>query len=122
MSDNPADQQKIVTKEKLAQSLSYLSTLIDMCEGAIAVDLDAKITWINHRYLKLLEIDSASRIIGQPIEKVIPESRLRQVITTGKPILLDLMQFGEQTFVVCRLPLLDEHGQTRGCHRICFLP
>jgi transcriptional regulator with PAS, ATPase and Fis domain len=36
------------------------------------------------------------------------------VVETGKPILLDMMQFGERSFVVTRLPLLDDDNGVIG--------
>ncbi|MBI3446096.1 MAG: sigma 54-interacting transcriptional regulator, partial [Magnetospirillum sp.] len=45
---------------------------------------------------------------------VIPNSLMRHVLTSGMPILLDIMAFGERSFVVTRVPLKDEAGQVIG--------
>jgi transcriptional regulator with PAS, ATPase and Fis domain len=39
---------------------------------------------------------------------------MRQVVQTGEPILLDIMPFGDEQFVVTRMPLNDEHGRVIG--------
>jgi len=45
---------------------------------------------------------------------VIPNSLMRQVIESGRPIMLDIMDFGEESFVVNRLPLRDDAGAIIG--------
>ncbi len=53
-------------------------------------------------------------VTGLEVEDVIPNSLMRQVVTTGRPILLDIMEFGPRSFVVIRLPLLDDVGGIQG--------
>jgi transcriptional regulator with PAS, ATPase and Fis domain len=89
-----------------------LGGLIDcfaqLCDGVVIVDHDARIVWMNEHYPKKLGLTDPDAVIGQAIETVIPNSRMREVVTTGKPIMLDIMDFGSQSFVVMRLPLRDE--------------
>lgn len=77
----------------------------DLCEGAIAVDTEARIVWMNEKYRALLGIGEKEPIIGREIEEVIPNSLMREVVKSGRPVLLDIMQFGERWFVVTRIPL-----------------
>jgi transcriptional regulator with PAS, ATPase and Fis domain len=84
-----------------------------LCEGTVIVDREARVIWINDRYAALLNIDPA-KAIGQEIEAVIPNSLMRQVVTTGEPILLDLLETANQTFVVMRMPFRDEAGEVAG--------
>lgn len=86
----------------------------DMCEGAVAVDTEARIVWINEKYRALLAFPAERAIVGEPIEDVIPKSLLRQVVETGRPILVDIMQFGAQSFVVTRIPLRDDSNAVIG--------
>ncbi len=90
--------------------------------GAIVVDREARIQWINDGYLELLGLPSANVVLGRPVEQVIPHSRLREVIQHGEPILLDFMLQGEQTFVVTRLPVLDEAGGITGAIGLLLYP
>jgi transcriptional regulator with PAS, ATPase and Fis domain len=95
-------------------SASLIRALTEMCDGAVIVDQDARVTWIQDKYRALLGIDPDCRVVGQPVEDVIPNSQLRSVVETGRPILLDIMDFGSQHFVVTRIPLADEKGKITG--------
>lgn len=93
---------------------SLFERLDKLCEGALAVDKDARIVWINEKYAHKLGLGSAVDAIGKEVEAVIPNSLMRQVVRTGEPILLDIMEFGHESFVVTRMPLNDEHGHVIG--------
>ncbi len=82
--------------------------------GAIAVDREGHITWINSRYASLLGIKEPHTLIGRPVRAVIPHSRLPEVLRTGQPLLLDIMEHQIQQLVVSRLPFFDDAGQVSG--------
>ncbi|HNE00540.1 MAG TPA: sigma 54-interacting transcriptional regulator [Plasticicumulans sp.] len=84
------------------------------CEGAMAVDREARIVWINEPYAQALGLADAAAALGKPVEDVIPHSLMREVVQSGRPILLDIMQHGARSLVVTRLPLTDEHGAVIG--------
>ncbi len=88
--------------------------LDSLCEGAIAVDQQARVVWMNEKYAKKLGLESVDAALGREVEEVIPNSLMRQVVQTGEPILLDIMEFGEEQFVVTRMPLNDDHGRVIG--------
>jgi transcriptional regulator with PAS, ATPase and Fis domain len=83
-------------------------------EGTVIVDKDARIVWINDRYVRRFGLEDASRVVGQPCEKLIPGSLLRQVACDGKPILLDMMDTAKDPLVVTHLPLHDDVGGVIG--------
>ncbi|KAA0575881.1 PAS domain-containing protein [Azospirillum sp. B21] len=92
-----------------------------MIDGAILVDRDARIVWSNDKHVwfndKLmaqLGLRSTAELIGQPVERVIPHSRMREVVETGRSLPLDIMRYGEHTLLVSRLPLRDERGEVIG--------
>ncbi|MEC5217976.1 transcriptional regulator with PAS, ATPase and Fis domain [Actimicrobium sp. GrIS 1.19] len=89
-------------------------------EGAIAIDRHGNIVWVNDKYLRMLGNLNAQEVLGQAIETIIPHSLLRQVLTNGEPILLDLMGFGNQTFVVTRMPITDAEGEVIGAVGFCL--
>jgi transcriptional regulator with PAS, ATPase and Fis domain len=93
---------------------SLFERLSNLCEGAIAVDAQARVVWINDKYLVTLGLASAEQALGKEVEEVIPNSLMRRVIETGEPILLDIMGFGNQSLVVTRMPLEDEAGRIIG--------
>jgi len=84
-----------------------------LCEGTVIVDKNARVVWINDRYAARLNVDPVLAI-GQDIETIIPNSLMRQVVTTGQPILLDLLEANGQTFMVMRMPVRSEDGEVAG--------
>ncbi len=104
------DQEQV--RRRSMQSL--FESLDNLCEGTVVVDRNARIVWINDRYALRLGAISASDAIGRDIEEVIPNSLMREVVTTGQPILLDLLETTDATFVVTRIPLKDDHGEVIG--------
>jgi transcriptional regulator with PAS, ATPase and Fis domain len=93
---------------------SLFDRLNSLCEGALAVDREARIVWINDKYVGTLGIQDADAALGREVEEVIPNSLMRHVIETGEPILLDIMEFGDRAFVVTRLPLKDDANNIMG--------
>ncbi|HUQ29735.1 MAG TPA: sigma 54-interacting transcriptional regulator [Usitatibacter sp.] len=104
---DPAAVRKIAKK-------SLFEGLDQMCEGAIIVDREARIVWMSDKYAARLNIPSAEAAVGRVVEDVIPNSLMREVVRTGEPIMLDIMQFGEASFVVMRVPVKDERGRVIG--------
>lgn len=100
--------------------LAAFSLFGDFFEGALAVDAEARITWVDARYRKLLNLSDDFDPTGRPIEEVIPHSLMRAVVETGRPILLDIMDFNDRKFVVCRVPLRDENGKPQGAFGFVF--
>ena len=97
-----------------------LERLDALCEGTIAVDTEARIVWCNDKYLHMLGYTDPQSLLGRDVEDIIPNSLMRQVVKTGEPILLDLMAFGSDTFVVSRLPLTGPDGKVIGAVGICL--
>jgi transcriptional regulator with PAS, ATPase and Fis domain len=93
---------------------SLFERLESLCEGAVAVDRQARIVWINEKYLATLGLESVREALGREIEDVIPNSLMREVVGTGQPILLDIMELGGQSLVVTRMPLQDPQGLVIG--------
>ncbi len=97
---------------RAAQSL--FEQLDQLCEGCIAIDAEARVIWINDKYLAMLGLARVEDALGREIEEIIPKSMMREVVRTAKPILLDIMEFGRQSFVVTRMPLFDGDGRVIG--------
>jgi transcriptional regulator with PAS, ATPase and Fis domain len=104
---DPAAVRKIAKK-------SLFEGLDELCEGGIIVDGEARIVWMSDKYATHLKLPSASSALGRVVEDVIPNSLMREVVRTGRPIMLDIMQFGEKSFVVMRMPVKDERGRVIG--------
>jgi transcriptional regulator with PAS, ATPase and Fis domain len=93
---------------------SLFENLDSLCEGTVVVDRQARIVWINERYAMRFGAISATDAIGRAIEDVIPNSLMREVVNSGQPILLDLLETPDATFVVTRIPLKDDRGDVIG--------
>lgn len=91
-----------------------LDQLDSFCEGSIIVDKDARIRWISEKYRKMLSIPRNSSVTNRPIEEFIPNSMMRQVVTSGKPIMLDLMNVNGTWMVVTRFPIRDRQDRVIG--------
>lgn len=106
--------------QAVAAVLKAFESLGDSFKGAITVDAEARISWIDDRYRALLGLEADLDLVGRPVEQVIPHSLLRRVVETGRPILIDIMQFNDKQFVVCRLPLRSEDGKVQGAIGFVF--
>ncbi|MGQ0683652.1 sigma-54 interaction domain-containing protein [Bradyrhizobium sp.] len=93
---------------------SLFERLESLCEGAIAIDTAGQVVYVNEKYLPSLGLDHVSEAIGRPIEEIIPNSLMRRVVETGKPILLDIMELGREQLVVTRMPIEDENKRIIG--------
>ena len=102
-----------VAVRKIAKK-SLFEGLDRMCEGAIIVDRDSRIIWISDKYAARLNLESPASAIGRVVEDVIPNSLMREVVRTGEPIMIDIMQFDDASFVVMRVPVKDERGRVVG--------
>ena len=83
-------------------------------EGTVIVDRDANIVWMNERYARRFGLESAAQALGRACESVIPGSLLREVVRSGRPILLDMQDTPKEPLVVMRLPIHDDAGAVIG--------
>lgn len=107
--------------EQFAVAQALIEMVGEMIDGAVLVDKEARIVWSNDKHVWFIGKQAGSPgtgsltdAIGQPIERVIPHSRMREVVETGRSIPLDIMVYGEHTLLISRLPLRDEHGEIIG--------
>ncbi|PHV10406.1 sigma-54-dependent Fis family transcriptional regulator [Chitinimonas sp. BJB300] len=82
--------------------------------GAVVINTDSRVVWINPHYAEILGISDPNRIIGQRINELLPNTKLPEVLRTGEPILLDFMTYRDRTFVVSRFPIMGEDGLVIG--------
>ncbi|MBM3104280.1 sigma 54-interacting transcriptional regulator [Pseudomonas sp. P66] len=93
---------------------SLFEIIEQFSEGTLIVDRDARIVWMNERYARRFGLEDAASVIGQPCESVIPGSLMREVISNGRPILLDMLDTPKEPLVVMRLPVHDAQGELIG--------
>ena len=109
----PRDAESVL---KLA-ARSMFDLFSSMSEGMMLVDRGGRVVWINDsykRFLPALGFERAEDFVGKPVEQVVPNTLMRHVLESGKPILLDLLTNKAGTFVVSRIPLRDESGEVIG--------
>ncbi len=102
-------------QEVRRQAARSLSALFDtLYEGAFAVDLRGRVTWMNHKFKALTGWNGTQPVEGLPIDEVLPHSRMHRVLESGQADLLDLVPLGKHQLTVSRLPLHDEDGGLAG--------
>jgi transcriptional regulator with PAS, ATPase and Fis domain len=109
---SPALDSYDLIRNQAMQTL--FDNLENLCEGTLVVDQDARIVWISKRYAARFGITSTEECIGKSVESVIPGSLMRQVVTTGQPIWLDILENKKESFIVTRMPLTDSAGRVIG--------
>jgi transcriptional regulator with PAS, ATPase and Fis domain len=96
---------------------SMFDLFSSVSEGMMLVDRAGRVVWINEgykRFLPALGFAGPEEFVGRPVEEVVPNTLMRHVIETGKPILIDLLTNKAGTFVVSRIPLRDKAGEVIG--------
>jgi len=109
----PRDAESIL---KLA-ARSMFDLFSSMSQGMMLVDRSGRVVWISDSYkqfLPALGFERAEDFVGKPVEEVVPNTLMRHVLETGKPILVDLLTNKAGTFVVSRIPLRDASGEVIG--------
>ncbi|MCD6680546.1 MAG: sigma 54-interacting transcriptional regulator [Burkholderiaceae bacterium] len=96
---------------------TFFDQLSGQCEGILVVDASSRIVWTDDRWqrnMTSLGYSSVEQIIGRPVEEVVPNTLMRHVVETGKPILLDILENKAGTYLVSRFPLRDDSGAVIG--------
>lgn len=91
-----------------------MSLFDQLYEGAVLLDANACIVWMNDKYKALLGWNGTEPVEGRPVEEVIPNSRMREVVQTGRADLLDIFLIENRQLVVSRIPIRDDNGQVTG--------
>ncbi|MCY1398362.1 Anaerobic nitric oxide reductase transcription regulator NorR [compost metagenome] len=111
---NDSDSLKDYQQVRQLAIRSLFEIIEQSSEGTLIVDSDACIVWMNERYARRFGLSDASSAIGQPCESIIPGSLMREVVNTGRPILLDMLDTAKEPLVVMRLPIHDDAGAVIG--------
>jgi transcriptional regulator with PAS, ATPase and Fis domain len=83
-------------------------------EGTLIVDRDARVVWISEKHARRFGLSDPRQALGRRVEEVIPNSRMREVVDSGQPILLDILDAPGKPVVVTRMPLKNEEGELVG--------
>lgn len=97
------------------QAARSLADVFDrLYEGAFAIDLEGRISWMNGKFRALIGWNGTQPVEGRPVEEVVPESHMREVLRTGEAQLLDVFVLGNHQLVVSRIPLTNAEGRLTG--------
>lgn len=103
-------------------SLDLLESLIDNpYESLILVDVDGIVRFINNSYEKHYE-RNLKDVIGKFVLDVAPESRLPEVLKTGKVIVDRSRILKDKSQIVIRLPLRKDGKMTGALGKVIFAP
>ncbi len=102
---------------------SMFETLASTAMGMLVVDREHRIVWISDGYRQFLPAleRAEADFVGRPVEEVVPNTLMAQVIDTGQAILVDLLTNKAGTFLVSRLPLRDAGGVVIGAIGLVLL-
>jgi transcriptional regulator with PAS, ATPase and Fis domain len=108
----PLDAERVLTLA--AQSM--FDTFARTAMGTLVVDRAHRIVWIDDGYRRFLPAlgHAEGDFVGRPVEEVVPNTMMGQVVDSGRAILVDLLTNQAGTFLVTRLPLRNEQGEVIG--------
>lgn len=94
-------------REEKRKAYRLKAILDSVYDGIISVDAEGKLEIVNPAAERMLNIDAASSI-GREAVSVIPNTRLNEVLRTGKQEIGELQDFGNVHIVANRVPIKDE--------------
>lgn len=83
-------------------------------EGILAINHDGIVTMANRYALQLLQITDNTNITGRHVKELIPNTRLHEVISTGKAEFDHEMMIGDHEVIVNRVPITGWNAQVTG--------
>lgn len=89
------------------------ATLEAIREGIMAVDGNGLITTINQAAIDTLGLQPDPGVIGKPVKEAFPETRILEVLQTGKSQLDKVLSLGEKDIIVNRIPIINQ-GKVTG--------
>lgn len=84
------------------------ATLEAIREGIMAVDGNGLITTVNQAAIDTLGLQPDPEIIGKPVEEVFPETKILEVLQTGKSQLDKVLSLDEKEIIVNRIPIITK--------------
>lgn len=89
------------------------ATLEAIREGIMAVDAEGLITTVNQAAFNILALTQDPNAVGKPVNRVFPESKILDALTTGESQLDKILILGDKEIVVNRIPLFTD-GKVTG--------
>ncbi len=89
------------------------ATLEAIREGIMAIDGEGLITTVNQAAFDTLGLPPDPGIVGKPVKEILPETRMLDVLRTGKSQLDKVLNFDEKEIIVNRIPIIT-NGRVTG--------
>ncbi|MEW6399317.1 MAG: sigma 54-interacting transcriptional regulator, partial [Bacillota bacterium] len=101
------DASRVLQVRKVErQRAEQIKAILDFAyEGIVAVDASGRVTVFNPVAERIMQV-RARDVIGRPAAEVIPNTRLPQVLGSGKPELGEIQDLGKTRIVTNRVPIL----------------
>jgi PAS domain S-box-containing protein len=96
-----------VKSKNVQEDLDWHEVLNSIYNGVIAINSDGKIVLCNLAAAELLKVDN-KHIIGKPLGDIIPNTRLLEVLKSGKPEFNQRMQIHDRVVLSNRSPIMKE--------------
>jgi len=96
-----------VKSKNVQEDLDWHEVLNSIYNGVIAINSDSKIVLCNLAAAELLKVDN-KHIIGKPLGDIIPNTRLLDVLKSGKPEFNQRMQIHDRVVLSNRSPIMKE--------------
>lgn len=84
------------------------ATLETVREGIMAVDVEGRITTVNQAAISMLGLKPDPEMIGKPVKKVFPATRILDVLKTGKSQLDRVLKLDDKEIIVNRIPIVTD--------------
>ena len=81
------------------------ATLESVREGIIAINAEGCITTLNRAAIETFNLPATATLIGRPIQEVLPDSRMLDVLASGEPQYDQEVWLQDLNLIVNRLPL-----------------
>lgn len=106
---------KYIEMEDISNSIKeILYQAIDNLYQIIIVDKNGFIAYINSYYAQLLGV-KRSDVIGNKIEKIVPDTKLYETLETGIPVYNDTFVFKDgRSLIYSRIPIKTRYGEIIG--------
>ncbi|MDR7871525.1 MAG: sigma 54-interacting transcriptional regulator [Tissierellaceae bacterium] len=100
------DARRVLMLSKIEQEKAeQMKTITDFVnDGIISIDENEKIVLINNTAKKLFNIED--NCLGEPVRDVVPQTKLHEVLKTGKAQLGELQELGLSTITTNRVPII----------------
>jgi len=110
-----AAREMAITRRSILEHASTLEAITEFVhDGVVATDQDGVIRLFNSSAARISGVDAES-VRGRNVVEVLADTRIFQVMQSGKPELGLIQKLHGVDVVANRIPVLDQNGETLGC-------